>query len=143
MNEILDTAKYPFLMNKKTMMYSPSSPEAYKQFKDEVVPITHDQALDLDARGKAAGVEILRAIVAADNVAALKAAEAQLDAMAPAPAPGAPAEPAEPALKDMPLADLRAKAVKANEGETLPDGSDINKMSRKELVAFLKNYEGE
>lgn len=134
MNETLDTAKYPYLMNKRTMMYSPSSPEAYKQFKDEVIPITHDQALDLDARGKAAGVEILRALVAADNVAALKAAEAQLDAMAPAPE-AAPAEPAEPSLKDLPLAELREMAKKDG---GFPDGKDVDKASRRELIALLQ-----
>jgi len=136
MNETLDTAKYPYLMNKRTMMYSPSSPEAYKQFKDEIVPITHDQALDLDARGKAAGVEILRALVAADNVAALKAAEAQLDAMAPAQTPAATAEPAEPSLKDLSLVELREMAKKDG---GFPDGKDVDKASRRELLALLQD----
>lgn len=137
MNETIDTAKYPFLMNKKTMMYSPSSPEAYKQFKDEVVPITYEQAVDLSTRGKAAGVEILRALVAADNVAALKAAEAQLDAMAPTPAPAPEVPgPTETDLKDLPLADLRAMARAAG---GFPDGKDVDKASRRELLAILQD----
>lgn len=133
--------EYPYLMNKRSCRYVPNLPEIQKQYGADLVPITAEQALALDAEGKSAGVKILRAIVAADNAAALAEVEAGLEPE-PAPAP-APAEEAEKPveLKDLPLPELRDKAKKLNEGDALPDGTDIGKMSRKELLAFLKNFE--
>lgn len=130
--------EYPYLMNKRSCRYVPNLPEIQKQYGSDLVPITAEQALALDAEGKSAGVKILRAIVAADNAAALAEVEAGLE---PETAPAAEEAEKPVELKDLPLPELRAKAAKANEGDTLPDGTDINKMSRKELLAFLKNFE--
>lgn len=114
---------FPYLMSKATLAYCPSNPHACKQYGDQFVPITAEQAADLDKRGKAAGADILRAVVARDNAEALRRAEAAVDAMrapveeAPSPAP-APADDAEPERP------WEAKPIKGNP-------------PKKELIAFL------
>lgn len=125
--------EYPYLMNKRSCRYVPNLPEIQKQYGELLIPITAEQAAAIDKDGKAAGAKILRDLVAADNAAALKEVEASL---APESAPeSAPAEPAEPSLKDLPLSELREMAKKDG---GFPDGKDVDKASRRELLALLQ-----
>ena len=123
---------YPYLMNKRSCRYVPNLPEIQKQYGEQLIPITAEQAAAIDKDGKAAGAKILRDLVAADNAAALKEVEASLP---PAPAPEAPAEPAEVPLKDLPLSELREMAKKDG---GFPDGKDVDKARRRELLALLQ-----
>jgi hypothetical protein len=139
MNKDMDK---PYLMHKRTFGFCPNLPEIAKQHEGELIPINAEQAERLSKEGPKAGIAIMRAIVAADNAAALAEAEARFaepepakDAAESAPVPEAPAEPAEVPLKDLPLAELREMA-KRDGG--FPDGKDVDKASRRELVALLQ-----
>lgn len=141
--------EYPFLMNKRNFLHVPNTPETMKAVGDNFVPITLQQALALDRDRAAEGLRIMRAVVAADNAAALREAEARIASMAkaaapaadPAPAPVAAAEPenggAEPvgggdkAPEDMTYDELKAAAVA--KGFVLPKGNP----SKKSLIDFL------
>lgn len=130
--------EHPYLMHKRTFGFCPNIPEVAKQHEGELVPITSEQAEQLSKDGPKAGLAIMRAIVAADNAAALKEAEARYAEPAVAatePEAPAPAEPAEPSLKDLPLSELREMAKKAG---GFPDGKDVDKASRRELLALLQ-----
>lgn len=119
---------FPYLMSKETLAYCPNNVHACKQYGDKFVPITREQALDIDRRGKAAGVDILRAVVARDNADALRRAEAAIGAMvsdAPAPAPVAAAEEAPAAVETEPDRPWSAKTIKGNP-------------PKKDLIAFLE-----
>jgi len=122
----------PYLMDKRNFHYVPNNPEIFKQHENDVIPITVEQAQALDREGRAAGLKILRAVVAADNAAALAEAEATAEPVpAQAEAPAAPVD-----LKDLPLAELREMAKKAG---GFPDGKDVDKASRRELLAILQD----
>lgn len=142
--------EYPFLMNKRNFLHVPNTPETMKAVGDNFVPITLEQALALDRDRAAEGLRIMRAVVAADNAAALREAEARIASMAKSAAPAtipAPAtapyaaEPekvgAEPvgggdkAPEDMTYDELKAAAVA--KGFVLPKGNP----SKKSLIDFL------
>lgn len=140
--------EYPFLMNKRNFLHVPNTPETMKAVGDNFVPITLEQALALDRDRAAEGLRIMRAVVAADNAAALREAEARIASMAKAAAPAAApaqapaaAEPekgeAEPvgggdkAPEDMTYDELKAAAVA--KGFVLPKGNP----SKKSLIDFL------
>ena len=120
---------YPYLMSKDTLDYCPNNAESCKQFGDSFVQITREQALDIDRRGKAAGVDILRAVVARDNADALRRAESAIGAMvsdAPATDPFAAAEDAPAAVETEPDRPWSAKTIKGNP-------------PKKDLIAFLES----
>ena len=82
---------------------------------------------------KKLAIVLLAALLAcALSLAALAEAEATA---APAPAP-AEAPAAQVELKDLPLAELREMAKKAG---GFPDGKDVDKASRRELLAILQD----
>ena len=86
----------PFLMHRDTLAFVLNTEAHRAVFGDAGIPITAEQARGLSGPGRE-GVarEILRAVVAADNAAALASLEAAnpalgvppAPAMAPAPAP--------------------------------------------------------
>lgn len=131
----------PFLMNKKSFLYAPNTPASRKVMGVDGIEITREQAASLDKDRGNAGYKILTDIVAEDNRRALEAAKAALAehaGAAPAPKaepPAPPAEPAEPSLKDLPLSELREMAKKDG---GFPDGKDVDKASRRELLALLQ-----
>lgn len=72
-----DEKKFPFLMHKRTFFHVPNNAETRKLLGDEFVPITREQADELSKDRQSAGIKIMKAVVAADNLAALEEAKAR------------------------------------------------------------------
>lgn len=117
---------YPYLMSRENFGYTYNTESNRKIGGDKFIPITAEQAADLSRRGKVAGVEILRAVVAADNAAALLRAEAEIAAMSGSVTPAVEADPATtPAADSEPDRPWSAKTIKGNP-------------PKKDLIAFLE-----
>lgn len=120
--------QFPFLMSRENFGYTYNTEANRKIGGEKFIPITAEQAKDLSVRGEAAGVEILRAVVAADRERALAEAEARLAATS-APPPASidltAAEPEQAAAEAEPERPWDAKPIKGNP-------------PKKDLIAFLE-----
>jgi hypothetical protein len=116
-----------FLLNKTNYTVVASNPVILKFHGDEYFKISEEQAKRVCAN-RNEGPKIVLEIKKARDEEVFAAAAAEIAANEPAPEP-------EVELKDLPLAELRERAKAAG---GFPDGKDVDKASRRELLALLQ-----